>query len=46
MFVNEIIGGCVNTQRPEIINYQPLAIKILLHEIYATMPLTIATWLT
>ena len=38
-----LIGGYVNTQRLEIINFQLLAIKLLPHETYETMSLIISS---
>ena len=40
----ELIGGCVNTQRPEITNSQSLAIINLVHETYKLMPLIISPY--
>ena len=41
----ELIGGCVNTQRPEITNSQSLAIINLVHQTYKLMPLIISPYL-
>ena len=41
----EFIGGCVNTQRPEITNPQSLAIINLVHQTYRLMPLIISPYL-
>ena len=45
IFLTDVIGGCINTQRLELVNPQPLAIKLLLHEIYQVMSSTISTCL-
>ena len=41
----ELIGGCVNTQRPEITNSQSLAIINLVHQTYELMPLITSPYL-
>ena len=32
IFLTEVMGGCVNTQRPEIVNSRTLGIELLLQE--------------
>ena len=45
IFLNQIIGGCFSTKKPEIISCQSLTIKLVPCETYETMSLIISSCL-
>ena len=44
--IAEVIGRCINIQRPQIMNSQPFSTEYQLHETYEVMPLIISSFLT